>query len=80
MKNKKKKVLIIILIIALIFLGIAAFITYRSHKNGGGLQGLLSTMVGHDEKTLKDLPEIKFLLMGESGNLTDTIMVFKYPF
>lgn len=78
MKNKKKKVLIIILVIVLIFLGIAAFITYRSHKNGGGLQGFLSTMVGHDEQTLKDLPEIKFLLMGESGNLTDTIMVCSY--
>lgn len=78
MKNKKKKVLIIILSIVLIILGTVAFITYRSHKNGGGLQGLLSTMVGHNEETLKDLPEMKFLLMGESGNLTDTIMVCSY--
>lgn len=78
MKNKKKKVLIIVLSIVLIILGVAAFITYRSHKNGGGLQGLLSTMVGHNEETLKDLPEMKFLLMGESGNLTDSIMVCSY--
>lgn len=78
MKNKKKKVLIIVLSILLIILGIATFITYRSHKNGGGLQGLLSTMVGHNEETLKDLPEMQFLLMGESGNLTDTIMVCSY--
>ena len=83
-KKKKmktwKKVLLIILLILLILIGI--FI-YRVQKNGGGVSGMLATMVGHDENTKKNLPEFRALLLGISTDqdgveLTDTIMVASY--
>lgn len=79
-KNKKKKskvlkrVLIGLLIVILV---LVIGITYKTQKNGGGLQGLLSALVGHDEETLKNLEPIQVLLMGVSsdngGKLTDKI-------
>ena len=80
-KNKKgwKKVLLVIVIILLIAIG---WFTYRTIKNGGGLSGMLATVVGHDENTKKDLKEIKVLILGVStdidAELTDTIMVASY--
>lgn len=87
-KNKKekkkmktwKKVLLVILLIILIAGGVFA---YRVHKNGGGLSGMLATVVGHDENTRKSLGEFQVLLMGvstdqEGVSLTDTIMVASY--
>ena len=81
-KRKKKvwkKVLIFIIIILLIGIG---WFTYRTIKNGGGLSGMLATVVGHDENTKKDLKEIKVLLLGVStdtdAELTDTIIVASY--
>ena len=82
-KKKKSKVLKRVLIVLLLVLVILiAGITYKVQKNGGGLQGLLSTLVGHDEETLKNLEQIQVLLMGVStdngGKLTDTIIVATY--
>lgn len=70
----------ILLVAIIIFAGVFA---YKTVKNGGGLQGMLATAMGHDENTLKDLDEIKFLLLGVSGcdenyKLADTIMVCSY--
>ena len=82
-KKKKSKILkkiLLFLLIALIIL--IGWIAYRTQKNGGGMQGLLSTLVGHDEETLKNLQPIQVLLMGVStdngGKLTDTIIVATY--
>ena len=82
-KKKKSKVLKIILItLLLVLIFLIAGITYKTQKNGGGLQGLLSTLVGHNEETLKTLDPIQVLLMGVStdngGKLTDTIIVATY--
>lgn len=83
-KNKKKmktwkKVLLVILLVVLVTIG---WFTYRTYKNGGGLSGMLATVVGHDENTKKNLPEIKVLVLGVSNGieakLTDTIMVASY--
>ena len=83
-KNKKKlktwkKVLLVILLIVLILIG---WFTYKTKKNGGGLSGMLATVVGHDENTKKNLSEIKVLILGVSNGieakLTDTIMVASY--
>lgn len=81
--KKKSKVLNKILLLLLIILvALAARIVYRTQKNGGGMQGLLSTLVGHDEETLKNLDPIQVLLMGVStdngGRLTDTIIIGTY--
>ena len=80
-KKKKtwKKVLLLILIILIILIGL---FVYKTYKNGGGLSGMLATVVGHDENTKKNLKEIKVLILGVStdldSELTDTIMVASY--
>ena len=75
-----KKIFLIILLILLIAGGAFA---YRVHRNGGGLSGMLATVVGHDEETRKSLGELQVLLMGVSTDqegvaLTDTIIVASY--
>lgn len=75
------KIFLILLIIALLVLG--GIFAYKVVRNGGGLQGILATSMGHDEYTLKDLDKINFLLVGISGyekdyKLADTIMVCSY--
>lgn len=87
-KNKKKKrkkkigrkILLLLLFVLVITGGIFA---YRVHLNGGGMSGMLATMVGHDQNTKKNLPELKVLVLGistdqENVELTDTIMVASY--
>lgn len=83
-KKKKKKiwkkvVLLIVLIIAIA----SGIFAYKVEKNGGGLQGMLATVVGHDENTKKNLGEFKCLVLGistdlEGSSLTDTIIVASY--
>lgn len=77
-KKKKgigKKILLVLVLLLLVIGGIFA---YKVHKNGGGLKGLLATAVGHDQETVKTLPKIYAVLLGQSQNLTDTIMVAEY--
>ncbi len=78
-KKTWKKVLLVILLILIIAIG---WFAYRTYKNGGGLSGMLATVVGHDENTKKNLKEIKVLVLGVStdldSELTDTIMVASY--
>ncbi len=85
MKKKKKKskvvkkILFLIIILLIICVGIFG---YKTHVNGGGVQGLLATLVGNDRETLEELKPIQFLLLGVStdlgGKITDTIMVATY--
>ena len=81
-KKKKvwKKVLLIMLFIILIAGSVFA---YKVCKNGGGMSGMLATVVGHDENTKKNLGEFRCLILGistdqENVDLTDTIMVASY--
>lgn len=85
--NKKKKKMKtwkkVILVIILILLLAGGTFAYRVHKNGGGLTGMLATVVGHDENTKKNLSEFRCLVLGistdEKGSLlTDTIIVASY--
>lgn len=86
MKKKKKKksgiVKKILLIIIILLIGCAGLIGYKTHINGGGMQGLLSTLVGNNKETLEKLEPIQVLLLGVStdlgGKITDTIMVATY--
>lgn len=78
-KKKKKKLGKIILLLFLIAVLIAVgLLVYRTQKNGGGLKGFLSTVVGQDEITKKELNSIDFLVLGESGGLSDTIIACTY--
>ena len=73
--GKGKKVLLVILLILLIGIGVFA---YKVHKNGGGIQGMLATTLGHDENTVNKLPKMYCLVLGKSEELTDTIMLASY--
>lgn len=84
-KNKKKKkgklkkiILIIFALLLILATTVCGLFFIRVQKNGGGLQGVLATLVGHDENTLKNLPKVYCLVTGQSQNLTDTIMLCSY--
>lgn len=81
-KIKKKKshkvarrVILVILLIILISSGVFA---YKVYKNGGGLTGIVTTLVGTDPEKTKNLPDFYCLIIGKSENMTDTLMVAKY--
>lgn len=82
-KGKKKRTgLKVLLVILIIIAAIAIYFVYQTNKNGGGMQGMIATLVGHNPETLKDLDPLYFLVLGESvsgdSRLTDTIIVCKY--
>ncbi len=83
-KKKKMKMWKKILLVILIAIAIAGGVfAYKVQKNGGGMSGMLATMVGHNENTRKNLGEFKCLVLGistdlEGSSLTDTIMVASY--
>ena len=80
-KQKRKgrrifgKIVLILLLIIIILAGVFA---YKVYKNGGGLTGIVSTIVGTDPEKTKNLPDFYCLLLGKSEAMTDTIMVAKY--
>ena len=80
-KQSKKKHIVakrIILLIIVILIILARVFTSKVVVNGGGLKGLLVTLFGQTEETRKNMSEIEFLILGESLNLTDTIMIGRY--
>lgn len=83
-KNKKRfRVLKALLVIILVLiLAIGGFVVYSGYKNGWGLSNMIATVVGHDQETLKNLDELRVLVLGVSTDtsavLTDTIMVASY--
>ena len=82
-KRKKKTWKKVLLVFFLVLLVVGGVFAYRVHLNGGGMSGMLATMVGHDENTKKNLGEFRVLLLGistdqEEVELTDTIMVASY--
>ena len=76
--KKKKMVIKILMIILIIILCLIGIFVYKTYKNGWGLKGLVSTVVGHDASKLENLDEIQFLLLGDNQGLTDSIMICSY--
>ena len=70
-----KRVLLTILLIILIAGGV---FFYHVQKNGGGLAGIVTTIIGEDASNIDKLEDLYVLCMGKSQALTDTIMVVKY--
>ena len=68
----------IVLILLLIIIILAGVFSYKVYKNGGGLTGIVTTLVGTDPEKIKNLPDFYCLLLGKSEAMTDTIMVAKY--
>ena len=86
-KNKKKKNKIwkkILLLFLLIIVAAGGVFAYKTYKNGGGVGGMIATVIGHDENTKKNLSEFRVLILGistdlgEEALLTDTIIVASY--
>lgn len=74
-KHIVRKILLTLLVLLLIAGAVFGVIVY---KNGGGIKGVVTTFVGTDVDTIKNLEDIYVLCMGKSQNLTDTIIVAKY--
>lgn len=78
-KKKKHKVLKVILSIFLIaFLAFAALFIKRWSENGWTFGGFVATILGHDANTLANLSRMNVLVVGQSQNLTDTLLVCSY--
>lgn len=78
-KKKKGKIGLIILLIILLVLGISGGIfAYKVNQQGGGVEGAIAVALGHDEKTVNNLDTFYCVLLGQSQNLTDTIMLAAY--
>ena len=79
-KGKKKKHIALKVVLILLFILIIAGIIFaiKVQQNGGGLQGVLKTSLGHDNNTIEQLDKIYCLILGQSENLTDTIMLASY--
>ena len=75
-RRTKRKILLVILLILITF---ASMFAYRVHQNGGGWQGILMTLFGHNPRTVQDLEKIHVLVAGsDDGGLSDTIMLVSY--
>ena len=78
-KGKKKKTgRKIFLTILLIIVILAGFFVYKVISNGGGMKGIVRTIVGGNSESIKNLDDLYVLCLGKSQNMTDTIMVAKY--
>ena len=66
------------MLIALVIAGIGFM--KKVNDNGGGAAGLVSAVVGAEvnEEKLANMPKIYCVLLGQSQNLTDTIMLASY--
>lgn len=78
-KSKVRKVIkIILLLVLLVLIAFGINFAIKVNKNGGGAAGVVGAIVGTDEEKLANLPKIYCLLLGQSQNLTDTIMLASY--
>lgn len=80
-KKKKKKNKILRAILAIILIGFIVLIgvfVKRMNENGWTMGGFVATILGHDSNTLSKLPRVNILLIGQSQNLTDTLLVCTY--
>lgn len=63
-KNKKSHIgKFIIILILLLIMCLGSFFGYTVYKNGGGLQGVLATVLGQDMEQLEDLDAINILIL-----------------
>ena len=88
MKEKKKKrktsktiKLVFLFILLFLTIGITIF-AYKTYENGGGISGIIATVMGQDIQDVENLENLEVLLMGVSNGidakLSDTIMIASY--
>ena len=78
-KGKKKKniFLRVILILILVIIIAGAILLYKRYKDEGW-SGVSKTLLGHNEDTVNSLDKMYCLILGQSQNLTDTIILASY--
>ncbi len=81
-KGRKKnhtflKVVMILILIILVAVGVLAYKLVKRY-NEEGWSGVSKELLGHDENTVNNLDKIYCLILGQSQNLTDTIMIASY--
>jgi len=75
-KKKKKHIGLKVFLVILIIIAVAgAFFAKRVYDLNGNW---LAALMGHNKNTLQNLDRLTFLVMGESGGNTDTIIVCTY--
>ncbi len=81
-KPKKKKKKIVLKIILVLLIAVIVHFGYKiikgMNENGWTMGGFVATMLGHDSNTLARLSRVNILLVGQSQNLTDTLLVCSY--
>lgn len=75
-KRKKKHPALRIFVLILIILGIVGGILAKRLSDVDG--NWLALIMGHNKETLKNLDKLDILIMGESGGMSDTIMICSY--
>lgn len=77
-KAKRHTVRTVLLGILVIIIAFVAYFMIKVKINGGGVAGILTTIVGTSKDEIASLDDLYVLCMGQSMNLTDTIIVVKY--
>lgn len=79
-KKKKSKHIILKIFITLLILIISSivYLTYKTNKNGGGMTGLLTTVMGQEDISIEEVDPINILVLGTSQDMSDTIIVCSY--
>ncbi len=77
-KKSKHIVLKVLLVLLIIIIASIGYIVYKTHKNGGGMSGLLTTVLGQENVPIEEVDPINILVLGTSQNMSDTIMVCSY--
>lgn len=64
-QKKKKKGIgkVVIVVIVFIIIALGAYLGYSIQKNGGGLRGLLATLLGQDADKLENVGTINVLVL-----------------
>lgn len=81
-KKKKKNKFIVLKVILVILISVMVYLGYKfirgMNQNGWTIGGFVATMLGHDSNTLARLSRTNILLVGQSQNLTDTLLICSY--
>lgn len=83
-KNKKPRKLMktVLTLLALGVIVLGFFVAGRVQSLGGGITGMLATLLGESQESLENIEPINMVIMGVSGvddyKLADTIMVASY--
>ncbi len=77
-RNKRHPVRTVFIGILLIIIAFVAYFMIKVQSNGGGVSGILTTVIGSNKDEIANLEDLYVLCMGKSQNLTDTIIIVKY--